>query len=135
MRVLKYYVENKALFDNEINENKVLYFKALWCETIKNNKNVFSFMLYLQTYYHFKLDFQTVDQHTGGKWLIHGTKRHKDNQLQSLAWNSPVEYPSRDCKHDIKESKGNMLNPIFNESVQGQKHPGSCAFEEPELLW
>ena len=33
----------------------------------------------LQTYYHFKLE---VDQHTGDKWLIHGTKRHKDNQLQ-----------------------------------------------------
>ena len=28
-----------------------------------------------QTYYHFKLDFQKVDQHTGGKWLINGTKR------------------------------------------------------------
>ena len=38
----------------------------------------------LQTYYHFKLDFQKVDKHTGGKWLIHGTKRRKDNQLQSL---------------------------------------------------
>ena len=38
----------------------------------------------LQTYYHFKLDFQKVDQHTGDKWLIHGTKRRKDNQLQSL---------------------------------------------------
>ena len=38
----------------------------------------------LQTYYHFKLDFQKVDQHTAGKWLIHGTKRLKDNQLQSL---------------------------------------------------
>ena len=38
----------------------------------------------LQTYYNFKLDFQKVDQHTGGKWLIHGTKRRKDNQLQSL---------------------------------------------------
>ena len=37
----------------------------------------------LQTYY-FKLDFQKVAQHTGGKWLIHGTKRRKDNQLQSL---------------------------------------------------
>ena len=37
-----------------------------------------------QTYYHFELDFQTVDQHTGGKWLIHGTTRRKDNQLQSL---------------------------------------------------
>ena len=38
----------------------------------------------LQTYYYFKLDFQKVDQHTGGKWLIHNTKRSKDNQLQSL---------------------------------------------------
>ena len=37
----------------------------------------------LQTYY-FKLDFQKVDHHTGDKWLIHGTKRRKDNQLQSL---------------------------------------------------
>ena len=54
----------------------------------------------LQTYYHFKLDFQKMDQHTGGKWLIHCTKRRKDNQLQ--AWNSPVEYPSRECKHAIK---------------------------------
>ena len=39
----------------------------------------------LQTHYHFKLDFPTkVDLHTGDKWLIHGTKHRKDNQLQSL---------------------------------------------------
>ena len=25
-----------------------------------------------------------MDQHTRGQWLIHGTKRRKDNQLQSL---------------------------------------------------
>ena len=31
-----------------------------------------------------KVDFQKVDQNTGGKWLIHDTKRPKDNQLQSL---------------------------------------------------
>ena len=31
-----------------------------------------------------KVDFQKVDKHTGGKWLIHDTKRRKDNQLQSL---------------------------------------------------
>ena len=30
------------------------------------------------------IDFQKVDQHAGGKWLIHDTKRRKDNQLQSL---------------------------------------------------
>ena len=34
--------------------------------------------------HHFILDFQKRDQHTGGKWLIHGTIHHKDNQLQSL---------------------------------------------------
>ena len=42
------------------------------------------FMSNLHTYYRFKLDFQKVDQYTGGKGLIHGTKRRKDNQLQSL---------------------------------------------------
>ena len=42
----------------------------------------------LQTYYHFKLDLKR-DQNTGGKWLVHDTKRHKDNQLQSLEL--PVE--------------------------------------------
>ena len=49
----------------------------------KQKKKLFSFMSNLQTYYHFKLDFQKVDQHTGCRWLIHGTKRRKDNQLQS----------------------------------------------------
>ena len=86
----------------------------------------------LQTYYHFKLNFEKVAQHSGGKWLIPGTKHRKDNQLQSL--DLPVEYPSRECKHDIKESEGNMFNPIFKENVQGRKYPGSCAFAELELL-
>ena len=44
---------------------------------------LFSFTPNLQTYYHFKQDFQKVDQSIEGKWLIHGTKRHQDNQLQS----------------------------------------------------
>ena len=51
----------------------------------KNKKQQVVFpMSNLQTYYHFKLDFQKGDQHTGGKCLIHGTKCRKDNQLQSL---------------------------------------------------
>ena len=45
-----------------------------------------------------------------------------------------VEYPRRGCKHDIKESERNMFNPIFKENIQGRKHPGICAFAEPELL-
>ena len=50
----------------------------------KKQQKLFSRMSNVQTCYHFKLDFQKVDQHTGGKWLIHGTKRRKDNQLQCL---------------------------------------------------
>ena len=54
----------------------------------QKQQKIVSLMSNLQTYYHFKQDFQNVDQHTEGKWLIHGTKRHKDNQLQSheLPW-------------------------------------------------
>ena len=47
-------------------------------------ERLFSFVSYLQTHYHFKLDFQKVDQHTERKWYIHSTKHTKDNQLQSL---------------------------------------------------
>ena len=38
----------------------------------------------LQTYYHFKLDFQKVDQHTGGKWLL-VNPRNQTPQGQSVA--------------------------------------------------
>ena len=50
-------------------------------------------------------------------------------------WDSPVEYPSRGCKHDIKESEGDIFNPIFKENVQGWKFPRSCVhvFAEPVL--
>ena len=46
-------------------------------------KKTFTAMSNLQTNYCLKLDLQKLDQHTGGKWLIHGTK-HKINQLQNL---------------------------------------------------
>ena len=44
-------------------------------------QKLFSIVSNLQTHYHFKLDFQKVDQHTEGKWLIHGAKHYKGNQL------------------------------------------------------
>ena len=50
----------------------------LWSITMwknLNKKKLFSFMSNSQTFYHFKLAFQKVDQHTGGKWFINGTKR------------------------------------------------------------
>ena len=43
------------------------------------------------------------------------------------AWNSPVEYSDRECKYDMRDSEGNMSNPIFKENVQGRKHPRRCA--------
>ena len=43
-----------------------------------------SIVSYLQPNCCFKIDIQKVDQHEGGRRLIHDTKRRKDNQLQSL---------------------------------------------------
>ena len=89
-----------------------------------------SFMPNLQTNYHFELDFQKLGQHTGGKWLIHGTKHREE--VSSKAWNSLVEYPSRESTHVTKESKDNMFNQISKGNVQGRKHPGRCACAESE---
>ena len=52
--------------------------------------------------------------------------------ISGKVWNSPVEYISRESKHDTKESEGNMFNPIFKENVLGQKHPASSVVAEPE---
>ena len=38
----------------------------------------------LETHYHCEVDFQKSGLTNRGKWLIHGTKHRKDNQLQSL---------------------------------------------------
>ena len=50
----------------------------------KKNEDLQSIMSNLQPNCCLKVDFQMVDKHTGRRWLIHDTKRHKDNQLQSL---------------------------------------------------
>ena len=50
----------------------------------KKNWDSLSIMSNLQPNCCLEFDFQKVDQHAGGKWLIHDTKRRKDNQLQSL---------------------------------------------------
>ena len=77
-------------------------------------------MLNLQAHYHIKLDFQKVDQHTGDKWLIHGTKHHKT--ISCKAWDFPAEYPNIESKRDIKESESNIFNPECKRNVQGWKH-------------
>ena len=48
------------------------------------NEDILSIMSNLQANCCLKVDFQKMDQHAGGKWLIHDTKRRKDNQWQSL---------------------------------------------------
>ena len=53
--------------------------------------------------------------------------------MSCKAWNSPVDYPSRESKHEIKELEGNMFNPIYKEDVQEQKHAGRWVIAEPEL--
>ena len=82
-------IEHYLRFENKANENKVLS----WCEAlrcmqkqIRIMKKLFSILSNLQTHYHVKVDFRKLDQHTGGKWLIHGTKHRKDNRLQSLRY-------------------------------------------------
>ena len=55
-------------------------------------KKLLSIMSNLQTYYHLKLDFQKVDQHAGGKRLIHGSKHRRDNQLQTLELPCRIPY-------------------------------------------
>ena len=70
----------------KINYDIVRHLDVKWKNT---TKMLLSFMSNLQTYYHFKPDFQKVDQHTKSKWLTDSTKHRKDNQLQS------VELPCR----------------------------------------
>ena len=67
--------------------------------------------------YHSKLTYQLsfwnvtpkVDYHAGGKWFIHGPKRHKENQLLSL------KYPCwlfLACKYEVH---GNLFSPLFEK--------------------
>ena len=43
----------------------------------KKNEDILSIMSNLHPTCCLKIDFQKVDQHAGGKWLIHNTKRRK----------------------------------------------------------
>ena len=65
----------------------------------------------------FKSRFQKVDQHAGGKWLIHDNKRHKDYQLQSLK----LPCPSWVSWCDIKGPD--------DDSVHWRIHASSCFSE------
>ena len=78
-----------------------------------------------------EFDFRKVDQHAGGKWLIHDTKRRKDNQLQSLKLPCRISKLSSKMWH--KGARSTVLNPIFSKKVQGQKHPGRWGIVEHQI--
>ena len=62
-------------------------------------KDLLSIMSNLQPNCCLKFDFQKADQHAGGKWLIHDTKRHKDiDELQS------------NCDHTNDQPRGTKPN-------------------------
>ena len=72
-----------------------------------------------------------------GNAFIPGTMDIAPNTARTIGcktWKSPVEYHNKKSKHGIQESEGNIFNPIFKGKIQGWKHPGRCAFAEPELL-
>ena len=95
----------------------------------KKYEDILSSMSNLQPNWCLKIDFQKVDQHAEGKWLIHDTKRPKDNH-SCKAWNAPAECPSWVARCDIKGFDGTMLNTIFWKKVQGKKHPGRWGIVE-----
>ena len=63
-----------------------MMYKDIYHCILQNTKNedLQSIMSNLQPNCCLKVDFQKVDKCTGDKWLIHDTKRRKENQLQSL---------------------------------------------------
>ena len=77
----EHYLRSKAKAEKSYD---VLRHKQFHMSKYKNIEDVQSIMLNLQPNCCLKVDFQNVSKHTQCKWLFHGTKRHKDNQLQSL---------------------------------------------------
>ena len=65
------------------------------CQNTKKIFDSLSIMSNLQPNCCLKFDFQKVDQHAGGKWLIHDTKRRKDNQFGICVFRVPLE---KSCK-------------------------------------
>ena len=74
----------KRIFKKVKPKNDLMYQDIYNCICQNTKNDISSIMSNLQPNCCLKFDFQKVDQHAGGKWLIHDTKRRKDNQLQSL---------------------------------------------------
>ena len=84
-RVLKWYVKIKynIRHENKVNENIsifILWGINIYVKRIQNNEKVVLRCVKLTNpLSFFKLDFQKMDRHKGGKWLIYDTKYQKDN--------------------------------------------------------
>ena len=75
-------------------------------------KDILSIMSNLQPNCCLKFDFQKVDQHAGGKWVIHDTKRRKDNRLQRLKL--PCKISKTTWPYPNRVTHTWDLNAIFN---------------------
>ena len=76
----KEYIRSKDKAKNDMMYQDI--YKCI-CQN-KKSEDILSSMSSLQPNWCLKIDFQKVDQHAGGKWLIHDTKRRKNNQMKSL---------------------------------------------------
>ena len=78
-----------------------------------------------------QVDFQKVDRHTGGKWLTHDTKRHKDNQLQSLKL--PCTISKSSCYMWHKGVRWRHVESDILIEAPGAKHPGRWEIAERQV--
>ena len=79
------YLKNKDYSSSKDKAKNYMTYQDIYnciCQNTKN-EDILSITSNLQPNCCLKIDFQKVDQHAGGKRLIHDTKRRKDNQLQS----------------------------------------------------
>ena len=106
------------------------YFYIYICKHIKNEKVVLHYVKLINP-----LSFPTRFAKSGPTYRRQPSAPNTARSISCKAWSSPVEHPSRESKHDIKESQSNMFNPIFKGNVQSRKHPGRCAFAEPKPWW
>ena len=68
---------------------------------------------------HLNLIAAKLDYHAGGKWLIHGTKHHKENQLQCL------KHPCRlSPGENIYQTKWKSISPSIGSIIRNCKSGG-----------
>ena len=88
-------------------------------------KKLLSIMSNLQTDKHFKIDFQRVDQHSGGKWLTPNIAR----TISSKAWNSPVEWPSVESKPFLQRAMNSGTR------ITGQLRQSTTSLHAWPITW